>query len=161
MFYQVGITSDFARRSLLILLNLGFCITNIEFLHQFYRYFLYIIIVTDKKIHRIKKTLLCTNDHQSIDLWMIQDIDRSQHGLLQNLLKFGSMRLEAQETVVRLHFIPRVAKKYEELLRLKEMARNASRRLPSADRKRREEMMMQQAKESLLDSTRMQGSEVY
>ena len=124
VFLMVEITDPTARRMTLILLSLSFLASHIEFLCRFYRYLLYVIVITDKKVHRIKKTLLLVDDHQAIDLWMIQDIDRIQHGIIQNILSYGTIRLEAQETVLRIHFVPDVTNKYESLTHLREHARS-------------------------------------
>lgn len=107
----------------LTVLLLLFILTNIIFLASLYRYFLYVIIVSDRKIHRIKKTLLATNDHQSIELWGVQDIFKSQHGIVQNLFDFGTIIMEAQDTQFRLHFIPGIEEKYQTLMRMREHAR--------------------------------------
>lgn len=114
---------DAMRKTLLITLVVLFLIAQFEFLHKFYRYFLYVIVVTDKKIHRIKKTLLVFDDHQSVDLWMLQDIHRSQHGPIQNLFGFGTLTMEAQDSVLRVHFVPRIGRKYERMMHLREHAR--------------------------------------
>ncbi len=71
----------------------------------------------------MKKTLLIFDDHQSIDLWMLQDILKCQHGVIQNVFGFGSLILEAQETVLRIHFVPWVTNKYKRLMSLREQAR--------------------------------------
>ena len=120
---RIGVESTSMRRMLLIALTLLFTISQAEFLSRFYRYFLYVIVVTDKRIHRIKKTLLTIDDHQAMDLWMLQDIFKCQHGILQNMLGYGSLILEAQDTMLRLHFVPNVSKKYGQLMRLRERAR--------------------------------------
>jgi len=122
-FVTVGIEDDLTRRILLLTFGLSFLITNIELISKFYRYFLYVIIITDKKVHRIKKTLLTFDDHQSVDLWMLQDINKCQHGIVQNLFQFGSLILEAQDTILRLHFVPSIRKKYAMFMRLRERAR--------------------------------------
>jgi len=122
-FITVGIEDDLTRRILLMTFGLLFLITNIELISRFYRYFLYVIVITDKKVHRIKKTLLTFDDHQSVDLWMLQDINKCQHGIVQNLFQFGSLILEAQDTVLRLHFVPSIPKKYAMFMRLRERAR--------------------------------------
>jgi len=109
----------------LSILLLLFFLTNLIFLASLYRYFLYVIIVTDRKIHRIKKTLLATNDHQSIELWGVQDIFKRQHGIMQNLLGFGTIIMEAQDTQFRIHFIPGIEEKYQALMRMREHARAA------------------------------------
>jgi len=113
------------RRLGIVILLLLFILTNLIFLAALYRYFLYVIIVTDRKVHRIKKTLLATNDHQSIELWGVQDIFKSQHGIMQNLFGFGSIIMEAQDTQFRIHFIPGIEEKYQALMRMREHARAA------------------------------------
>ncbi|PIR48842.1 hypothetical protein COU80_04100 [Candidatus Peregrinibacteria bacterium CG10_big_fil_rev_8_21_14_0_10_55_24] len=125
VFMLAPASDDVTRRIVLAFLTTFFVLAHLEFLKRIYTYLLYVIVVTDKKIHRIKKTLVLTNDHLSIDLWMVQDIEKSQEGLLQNLLGFGSIILEAQETVMRLHFVPAVSKKYEQILKLRERARKS------------------------------------
>jgi hypothetical protein len=117
-------TDQGTRQFILILLTTFFLLVHFEFLMCFYRYFLYVVIVTDKKIHRIKKTLFIINDHQSIDLWMLQDIFKSQHGIIQNIFGYGSLVLEAQDTLLRVHFTPRITEKYEKLMALREQARS-------------------------------------
>ncbi|MDP6561999.1 MAG: hypothetical protein QF793_03695, partial [Candidatus Peribacteraceae bacterium] len=113
VFVMTNITDDFTRRIALVFLTVFFVLAQFEIITRLYRYLLYLIIITDKKCHRIKKTLLTTDDHISIDLWMVQDIQKCQNGILQNLLGYGTIILEAQETVLRLHFTPNVVKKYE------------------------------------------------
>jgi hypothetical protein len=126
--YMALMSSDwgnqFARQLTLLSLASVFLVFNLEFLIRFYRYFLYVIVVTDKKLHRIKKTLLMTDDHQTIDLWSLQDITKSQHGVVQNIFGYGTISLEAQETVLRLHFIPNIAEKYVHLMSLQDRARS-------------------------------------
>lgn len=119
----VGFEEPFSRRLMLTLFSIFFLLVQFEYLFCIYRYFLYVIVVTDKKVHRIKKTLLTTDDHISVDLWMLQDINRCQHSIVQNLLGFGTIELEAQETVLRLHFTPHVARMYESIMHLRELAR--------------------------------------
>lgn len=115
---------DATRHLALAILLFMFVLTNIVFLGALYRYCMYVIIVSDRKIHRIKKTLLAVNDHQTIDLWVLQDIFKSQHGLMQNLLGFGTLIMEAQETQLRFHFIPDVQDKHQAIMRLREQARS-------------------------------------
>jgi hypothetical protein len=96
---------------------------QLEFITRFYRYFLYVIIVTDRRVHRIKRSLLTFDDHECIDLWAIQEIRKSQHGPLQKLFGFGSIILEGQDIRLTLHFVPQVSRRYEELLALRELVR--------------------------------------
>lgn len=124
-FVEIGIESPVERRILLLLLCGAFVVAQVEFLVRWYTYFLYVVVATDRKIHRIKKTLVSIDDHQSIDLWMLQDIHKTQRGIVQNVFRYGTVFLEAQETVLRIHFIPRVAKVYDKLMSLKEQARSS------------------------------------
>lgn len=100
---------------------------HLVFLTAIYRHFLYIIVVTSQRIHRIKRTLITHDDHQTVDLRMLQEIHKSQHGPIQNIFGFGSLTFEAQETVLKIHFIPGIAQKYERILRVKEMERTRER----------------------------------
>lgn len=109
---------DTTRHALLIALLLLFIATQGTFLLRFYRHFLYVIIISDRKIHRIKKTFLAVDDHQSIDLASLQEIRKSQHGIVQNMFGFGTLTLEAQESVLRIHFVPKITQQYEKILRL-------------------------------------------
>lgn len=112
------------RHAILIILGLCLLYVHLSFLVSFYKYFLYIIIVTDKKVHRIKKTMLTVDDHQSIDLWTLEDITKNQHGLIQNMLGFGTLVLVMQtQDALRIHFTPFIAQKHEMIMRLREGAR--------------------------------------
>ena len=132
LFSIVGIDDPPMRSFLFLLLITFFVASHIAFLVRFYRYFLYVIILTDRRVHRIKRTLLAFDDHQSIDLAAIQDIQKFQHGVVQNLFGFGSIILEAQDTLLRIHFIPRIAKVYEQLLHLHREARHSTRAAQNA-----------------------------
>ncbi|HLC76152.1 MAG TPA: hypothetical protein VJB82_03515 [Candidatus Peribacterales bacterium] len=122
-FVPVPIEDPLTRRALLTLFTVFFLFAHIEFLARFYRYFLYVIVATDRKIHRIKKTLLLIDDHQSIDLSMLQDMMKSQHSIIQKLFGFGTITLEAQDSMMRLHFMPHIHETYEMLMHLREVAR--------------------------------------
>ncbi|MFH0851845.1 MAG: hypothetical protein V1876_03800 [Candidatus Peregrinibacteria bacterium] len=112
-----------SRRTILLILTVFFLLAHFEFLARLYHYLLYVIVVTDKRIHRIKKTLLTLDDHESTDLWVLQDIHKRQHGLIQNLFGYGTLILQAQETEIRIHFTPKINKRYEALTHLRERAR--------------------------------------
>ena len=102
LFGFIGIDDPSLRRALLMALCIFFAGAHFEFLARLYCYFLYVIIVTDRKIHRMKKTLITFDDHESIDLPALQDIRKSQHGIVQNMLGFGSIVLDAHNTIMRL-----------------------------------------------------------
>ena len=105
------------------LMSIFMLFANVHFLTDLYRRFLYVIVVTDKKVHRIRKTLLTMNDHRSIDIWSLQDVRKEQHGSIQNVLGYGDIVLEAQETKLRLHYVPSVDVVHRKLLHLREVAR--------------------------------------
>lgn len=107
------------RRTTIILLSFFLLFSQFEFLNAFYRHFLYMIVVTNRKLHRIKKTLFTIDEHQSVELSTLQDVHKAQHGIVQNLLGFGSLTIEAQETVLCIHFVPRIEQKYNQLLHLR------------------------------------------
>ncbi len=123
IFGNTTVADPFTRRLILVVLSLLFSFAQWELLSRFYRYFLNITVITNNKVHRIKKTLFAIDDHQSIDIWMLQDINKSQHGPIQNILGFGSLILDAQETTMRIHFTPHISKKYHTLMQLRERAR--------------------------------------
>ncbi len=124
VFVRVGLEDTGTRRATLLVFCFLLLVAHVEFLVRFYRHFLYVVIVTDKKVHRIKKTLLAIDEHQSMDLWMLQDINKIQHGIIQNFLGFGSLSMEAQDTALRIHFVPRITEQYEVLSGLRERARS-------------------------------------
>ena len=123
MFFVVRVDAPFARHILTLLLTLSLVFIHLDFMARFYRYFLYVCVVTDRKVHRIKKTLLAIDDHQSMDLWVLQDINKHQRGIIQNILGFGTLILEANDTQMRIHFTPLIAMRYKDLLHLRERAR--------------------------------------
>jgi len=124
MLATVQFNDPTSRRSILIILTVFFLLSHFEFLGRFYQYLLHVIVVTDKKIHRIKKTLITLDDHESTDLWVLQDIDKRQHGLIQNIFGYGSLILQAQDTQVRIHFTPHISRRYGQLMHLREQARS-------------------------------------
>ena len=115
---EVGIATPFGRIVTISLLLLFFLAVQWQFLQRFYGHFLNVIIITDQKIHRIKKTLFSQDDHQTISLWALQEMKKSQRGPIQNIFGFGSIILEAQDTQLRLHFVPRITHHYGVMLAL-------------------------------------------
>lgn len=131
-FFAIDITDATARHLILIFLLAFFVFVQLEFLVRFYQYFLYLIIVTDRRVHRIKKTLFLIDDHECIDLWVLQEIQKVQRGPMQNIFGFGTLKLEAQDTHLILHFIPDIKERYGEIMHLREMARKGPRRVSVA-----------------------------
>lgn len=105
------------------ILCLFLVIPQMAFIIRLYGYYLRIVIVTDKKVHQFKRTLLAVDRHESVDLWVLQDIAKSQRGLIQNLLGFGSIKLEAQNSRMTIHFAPRIDETYNLIVGLREEAR--------------------------------------
>lgn len=125
MFMVVGVPNATARHVMAAILAFFFCLSQLEFITRFYRYFLNITIVTDKKVHRIKKTLVTMDQHESVDLWILENISKKQQGVIQNLLGFGSIILESQDQpLLRIHFTPRIGDIYRHLMHLRERARD-------------------------------------
>lgn len=117
----------------------GACLllTQFWFLARFYRYLLNVSVVTDKRAHRIRKSLVSYDEHESIDLWTLQDIRKIQRGPVQTTFGFGTLLLESADMQMRLHFVPRVVERYGDLLRLVEHARNHRHDSSWADAERR------------------------
>ena len=124
-FWITEIDDPAARHLVIGFLFLFLLVVQFEFLIRFYRYFLYVIVVTDRRIHRIKKTLLTMDEHECFDLWVIQEINKTQRGAQQNLLNFGSLKIEAQDTHLTLHFVPQIGTRYRDLMQLLEKARRS------------------------------------
>ena len=58
---------------------------------RFLNYFLDIVIVTNFRIINLDKTLYLRNDRDVVDLHEIQDIKKTQRGILPNLLNYGKL----------------------------------------------------------------------
>lgn len=124
MFFIIGAVDDLTRRVTLSIFSVFFLLSHMEFLSRLYRYFLHVTVVTDRRVHRIRKSLLFMDDHQSIDLWMLQDVTRMQHSLLENVFGFGRITLEAADTSLTLHCVPHIAAISERIMSLREQARD-------------------------------------
>lgn len=122
LWLAAGTVDDDTRRMLLVSVSTAFILLHFVLLTRFYTYFLYVIIVTDQKVHRIKKTLLVIDDRQSIDFWSLSEITRQQHGLIQNMFGFGTVVLHGNEEL-RIHFTPRIGQQIERLSALRAKAR--------------------------------------
>lgn len=106
------------------ILCLFFILPQLVFIIRIYSHYLRIVIVTDKKVHQFKRTLLAVDRHESVDLWVLQDIAKNQRGIIQNILGFGSLRLEAQYSQMTIHFTPKIDETYNLIVGLREEARN-------------------------------------
>ena len=114
---------DDTRHLLLVIASWAYMLLQLMILARFYRYFLYVIIVTDTKVYRIKKTLVAVDDRQTIDLWSLSDVTMNQHGLFQNLFGFGTLILHGNEEL-KIHFTPRIRDQLHRLSALRARARS-------------------------------------
>ncbi len=120
--------------ALLLCLQGSFFVAHVEFLVRFYAHFLRLVIVSDQGIHRIRKTLLAFDDHEVIDLASLQDVHKSQRGVVQNVLGYGTLMLEAQQTTARIHYTPSIARTHRWVMELRDQARRRSMDSSSRDR---------------------------
>lgn len=118
----VELPEDDTRRLLLTIATWSYMFLQLVILARIYRYFLYVIVITDQKIYRIKKTLVAVDDRQTIDLWSLSDVTMHQHGLFQNLFGFGTLVLHGNETL-KIHFTPRLRDKLHRISVLRSQAR--------------------------------------
>lgn len=119
-----SLEDDATRRIMIVVLAVFFAVPQLSFLLRLYRHFLYLAIVTDKKVHIFKRTLVSVDRHESVDLSALQDIKKQQRGIVQNMLGFGTLTLEAQNSKLILHFTPHIDKVYDSILALRERARH-------------------------------------
>lgn len=118
-----GIPEDDNRRTLLVLASAAYGVLQLVLLARFYRHFLYVIVVTDARVYRVKKTLLTVDDRQSIDLWSLGDVTVQQHGPIQNMLGFGTLVLHGGEEL-KIHFTPRIREQLHRISMLRVNARS-------------------------------------
>lgn len=97
------------------LFKLLFIITttlSLFYIHYFFlkivEHFLTMAILTNCRIVCITKSLFVTDEKESCDLKMIQEINKQQNGILPNLLHYGDLciTLSQSAAVVRLNKIP-------------------------------------------------------
>jgi hypothetical protein len=96
---KIGLFIGFA--SFLVLMHRQF--TNI-----FY-YYLHTVLITNYRIVEIDKSVFFRNSKESVDLSKIQDIQKIQNGVLENVLNYGSLRiiLSGTHSTVDLELVPR------------------------------------------------------
>ncbi len=134
IFFGVEVADATTRHGILFAFYLILAWVHIRFLMRVYTYFLYVIVVTDRKVHRVKKTLFSIDDHQGMDIWTFQEVMKMQHGIIQNIFGYGSLILEAQDSELRLHFVPHISKIHDRLSQIRERAREQMMRQPVSKR---------------------------
>lgn len=123
LWFVAGIPEDDNRQLLLVFATAAYMLLHLVLLGRIYRHFLYVIVVTDSKIYRIKKTLVAVDDRQTIDLWSLSDVTMRQHGLFQNLFGFGTLVLHGNEEM-KIHFTPRIREQLHRISGLRAQARS-------------------------------------
>jgi len=87
------------------LLIAGYVILSGYAVHKFFlnmiNYFTCIVLVTNFRVIEMKKTLFIQDTKESIDIKQIQNIEFDQHGLVENLLKFGSLNISLGNAEVK------------------------------------------------------------
>lgn len=67
------------------------------FLHQFalrlINYFLELLVITNHRVITLKKTLFLHDDRDAIDLAKMQDVIKTQSGLIKNILGYGEITI--------------------------------------------------------------------
>lgn len=114
---------DSTRRFITIVLCALFIIPQLVLILRIYGHYLRIVIVTNKKVHQFKRTLLIEDRHESVDLHVLQDIEKTQRSVVQNMFGFGTLKLEAQNSRVVIHFTPQIDRVYNHIMHLRETAR--------------------------------------
>jgi hypothetical protein len=114
---------DTTRRFILIPLAVFFVFFQMQLMRRWYEYFLHVIVVSDTKVHRLKKQFLLMENQRSTELSSIKDTRTLQRGFMQPLLKFGTLVLDAPEGELPLHFTPDVTKMRDALMIERDHAR--------------------------------------
>jgi hypothetical protein len=95
------------------------------YIHKFFlrmiRYFLDIVIVTNYRIVVLDKSLYLRDSKDATDLPKIQDIQKSQDGLIKNIFKFGELviTLSSTSTTKTLKFVPNPDYHFRKINKLK------------------------------------------
>jgi hypothetical protein len=111
-----------ARHLIAVLLSAIFLYFHFRLAARVYKHFLRAIILTDKKIHYVQKTLLTRDDARAIELPILLNVRKHQRGFLQNMLGYGTLILETPETSLSIHHVPRVAEALSLLMQKRDEA---------------------------------------
>jgi hypothetical protein len=108
-FLPIGPEMDTASRHLIVIvLSVLLIALHGYAASRLYGHFLRAMILTDRKLHHIRKTLLHRDDQRSIEFPILLNVRKHQRGIHQTLLQYGSLILETPETSLTLRFVPRV-----------------------------------------------------
>ncbi len=109
-----------AGRVIVIVASLIAIAAHLWFLSHIYRHYLRMVIVTNRRIHSMKKTLFTRDDQRSIEFPILRNIRKHQRGIPQNIFGYGTLILETPETTLSMRFVPKVAAKLEAIMQLRD-----------------------------------------
>lgn len=85
---------------------LGFALFSFMVHHEFlaiFHYYLHTVLVTDFRIVDVDKSVFFHDSKDSVDLSKIQDIQKLQNGIVENLMNFGSLKIVLSGTHVSMN----------------------------------------------------------
>lgn len=125
-FHFEGIYEFFSRESLFVeimaVLTIGLFTA---YIHKFFlgmiRYYLDIVVITNYRIVQIDKSLYLRDEKDAIDLPKIQDIQKSQYGIIKKILNFGELviTLSSTATTKTISLIPNPEYYFKKINQLK------------------------------------------
>lgn len=95
------------------------------FIHRFFlkfiKYYLDIVVITNYRIVNIDKSLYLRNSKDAIDLPKIQDMKKSQYGIIQRIFNFGELIITLSSTTSTkiLRFVPNPEYHFRKINKLK------------------------------------------
>ncbi len=128
------------------------------FIHKFFleviRYYLDITVFTNYRIVDVDKSIYLRNSKDAIDLSKIQDIQKSQYGIIKKLFGFGELviTLSSSSSIKTLKFVPNPDYHFRKINRLK---RKIEERKENSIRKinRKNPVSSRSSKKSVQDQT--------
>lgn len=96
------------------LLYIGIIVGATIYLHNFFlelfRHFMSTVIFTDARIIENRKSIFLHDSSEILDLIKVQDVRKSQEGILKNLLRYGDMTitLSSSEASKLIKYVPNV-----------------------------------------------------
>lgn len=89
----------------LAMLILTYCIH--QFFMKFVNHFLYTVIITNFRIVEIQNIIFVKDLQVSLDMSMIQDVEKKQNGIFKNILNFGELIVVMSSSDIRvIKFVP-------------------------------------------------------
>lgn len=111
---------DTVRRLFLMAITIFFVFFQMLLMRRWYEYFLFIVIVTNAKLHYIKKPFIFMDHQRSVELVTIKDIRRDQRGLIQPMLGFGTLLLDTAQGEMSIHFVPKISQMHSAIIERRE-----------------------------------------